>query len=285
MDTEGLTLDPKIRDWVLLPIVFIMILVGVGRSYARMLMASENPADAEIVRHQNLLGRSGRLRTNGRYLPPSAFAMRKHFLTAKEKGALRQKIEGGPPNPMANPSGMMDMMKGNMTMMVPNMVMMAWINYFFSGFVLVKIPFGLTEGFKGMLQRGVDLKTLDPSYVSSLSWYFLVMFGLRGFFSLILGDNAVLDDARMMQAQMGMGAGMGAQQQMQFDASKAYKAEKENLMIVNHVWAVADAERKLLGLPIAAPGAAPVLAQAAASAVPSTRSGKPAGLRQRKGKK
>ena len=66
--------------------------------------------------------------------------------------------------PVSNHAGMMDMMKGNMTMMVPNMVMMAWINYFFSGFVLVKIPFGLTEGFKGMLQRGVDLKTLDPSY-------------------------------------------------------------------------------------------------------------------------
>ena len=76
----------------------------------------------------------------------------------------------------------MEGMKGQMTMMVQNMVMMQGISYFFSGYVLVKVPFHLTNGFKGMFQRGLDLKTLDTSYVSSVSWYFLVMFGLRAFF-------------------------------------------------------------------------------------------------------
>lgn len=32
--------------------------------------------------------------------------------------------------------------------------------------------------------------TLDVSYVSSVSWYFLVMFGMRGFLSLILGEQS-----------------------------------------------------------------------------------------------
>jgi len=36
--------------------------------------------------------------------------------------------------------------------------------------VLVKVPFSLTNRFKSMLHRGVDLSTLDVSYVSSLSW-------------------------------------------------------------------------------------------------------------------
>jgi hypothetical protein len=51
-----------------------------------------------------------------------------------------------------------------------------------------------------MLQRGVDLATLDVSYVSSLSWYFLVTFGLSGIHRLILGDDAAgMEDMMQMQ--------------------------------------------------------------------------------------
>ena len=144
---------------------------------------------------------------------------------------------------MNDPSVMMNMMQGNFAMMVPQMVMMGIVNYFFSGFVLGKIPFPLTPcrvlkvpllvvplltalaykgwlsgllavlatrdeqpwvqgeaaavrpccpgrrhrcprlwprrpSFKGMLQRGVNISSLDTSYVTSMSWYFLVMSGM-----------------------------------------------------------------------------------------------------------
>ena len=141
--------------------------------------------------------------------------------------------------------------------------MMGIVNYFFSGFVLGKIPFPLTPSFKGMLQRGINLTTLDTAYVTSMSWcaaahhhaltlctrsrcararfsharsvpsaqthpfgrmppaifgfgggtraachvprrYFLVMFGMRGLYSIVLGANAETDDTKMMQQQMGM---------------------------------------------------------------------------------
>lgn len=45
----------------------------------------------------------------------------------------------GPANPLTDPGGMdqmMNMMKGNMVMFIPQTVIMAWINFFFSGFVL-----------------------------------------------------------------------------------------------------------------------------------------------------
>jgi len=118
------------------------------------------------------------------------------------------------------------------------------VNYFFSGFVLVKLPFPLPVSFKMMLQRGIDLTTLDASYVSSLSWYFLTMMGLRGINSLVLGDN-VADDASMMQDQMNMqmGAAMGQQ-----DVPKLFQAEKENLELVPHEWELRDIEKRVLGV-------------------------------------
>ena len=87
---------------------------------------------------------------------------------------------------MSNPLAMMDMMKGvldlrlhcfvtvpysdnfsgNIMFMVQNFVLMGFVSSFFSGFVCLKIPFPLpSTHFKLMLQRDVNLSTLDVSYV------------------------------------------------------------------------------------------------------------------------
>lgn len=60
-----------------------------------------------------------------------------------------------------------------------------FVNYFFSGFILGKVPFPLSPSFRPMLQRGIDLPTLDVSYYTSLSYYILLLFGLRGVFVLM----------------------------------------------------------------------------------------------------
>jgi len=57
----------------------------------------------------------------------------------------------------------------------------------------VKLPFPLTIKFKSMLQAGVATKDMDPRWMSSISWYFLCIFGLQPVFNFLLGsDNGKL---------------------------------------------------------------------------------------------
>mmetsp|Transcript_53216 Transcript_53216/g.159296 ORF Transcript_53216/g.159296 Transcript_53216/m.159296 type:complete len:171 (+) Transcript_53216:1097-1609(+) len=135
-----------------------------------------------------------------------------------------------------------------MVFMVQNMVMMQGISHFFQGYVLVKVPFPLTNGFKQMFQRGLQLTTLDTSYVSSVSWYFLVMFGLRAFFRLAIGDpSPETFENQVTQLELGRAQGAAPVGPQQFDAPKALRVEADNLELVRQRPALDDAERRLLG--------------------------------------
>eukprot|EP00667_Euglena_gracilis_P022438 EG_transcript_24958 len=239
-----LLLDSSIRDWVLLPIVTIMVLVGLLRHYAAVMMKSELKTDDKQVRQKMLLQRARLLRENGRYLPPRVFQARRDQFVKGDTGLLNQKVEMV--NPMANmmtdPTMMTSMMKNNMLMIVPNMVMLPWLSYFFSGFVIAKMPFPLTSRFRSMLQRDIEMSTLDVTYVTSLSMYFLILFGLRGLFSLLLDEQNEADETALMQQQMGGGGGPAGAQ----DMPKVFKAEADNLTLAEHRWELERVEEWLL---------------------------------------
>ncbi len=191
MTEPELRLDPAIRMWVFLPIVAITFLVGIVRHYVSVLLASQKKVDLTQVRDSQILLRSRALRENGRLLPKQSFLMRRHFFNNEDTGLLKaqQRTAAAPPNPMTDPSMLTDMLKGNLTNVLPMIMIGGWINWHFSGFVTTKVPFPLTLRFKPMLQRGIELMSLDASWVSSASWYFLNVFGLRSIYSLVLGEN------------------------------------------------------------------------------------------------
>jgi len=61
------------------------------------------------------------------------------------------------PNMMMDNNMMTDMLKNNLSMAVSTMGQFAFVNYFFSGFILGKMPFPLTQKFRSMLQKGVEI--------------------------------------------------------------------------------------------------------------------------------
>lgn len=180
--------------------------------------------------------RARSLRTSSQFIPAKAFKARKLYYTDGERGLLhvpKEDAQKAQAAMFSDPNMAMDMMKKNLSMIVPQTLTFAWVNFFFSGFVAAKIPFPLTQRFRGMLQNGIDLSTVDVSYVSSRSWYFLNLFGLRGLFSLILGEENATDDAQKM---MQMGGGMG------FNPAMSLGAEKDSLDIIQHDWALPKME-------------------------------------------
>ncbi|GAA6018682.1 hypothetical protein JCM10207_009010 [Rhodosporidiobolus poonsookiae] len=258
---QDLTLDPAIRDWVLLPLSAILLLAGLVRHYVSQAIAGKpKPQPLLALREQRAITRGQLLRANGSHLPPSAFAsLKTHLSKAYDDGSYLKAPASAdgqaapPPNPLGDPAameGMMDMLKKQAVGFLPQTILMYYINSFFSGFLLTRLPFPLPPKFKELLQRGIDVPDLDASWCSAISWYFLCLFGLNPVYQLLLGeDNAASDLAAMNPAGM-MGGGGAAMPTMPGqpaqDFSKMFRAEKENLEIVEYVWVCEGVEERLL---------------------------------------
>ena len=198
----------------------------------------------DIESHRNVIALSEKLIAGNSLLPENSFKMRRSFLCKKGTGfipkvaAAASQSSGSPlPGgmPAMNPTAIIDMLKNNVVMLVSSMGMFGWVSYLFSGFILAKVPFPLTQKFKVMLQRGVEIIGLDPQYVSSTSLYFLVLFGQSGLINLLLAsgeedeDLAKIDDMQAMgqmnpAMQMGMMPGQGGP-----DPAKLLDNERGNL--------------------------------------------------------
>jgi len=259
----SLYLDPQIRDWVLFPITLVMILVGLLRHYVTLLLTSApKKQPSATIREQRALLRAQILRQSSKYspLPPSYY----HSISSSLSSAFAQGLylKDGPrdpnapapppANPLSDPSameGMMDGMKKQMAMNIPQMVLMGWISFFFHGFVMIKLPFPLTLGFKSMLQRGIETPDMDVRWVSSLSWYFLNLFGLNGLFTLILGGDNSADGTRdLASSPFAAGAGSVMQLGPGQDMHKTFLQEKDNLELAEglYKWVGDDIEDRVL---------------------------------------
>jgi len=233
-----------------------MILVGIFRhNVIQLLQSTPKKQSRTAIREQRALLRAQILRSTAKSspLPPTFYEAHTNELVAAFASGEYLKIDPSRPtevdedgNRIAPPptsmltdpaamEGMMGGMKSQMVMMVPQMIIMGWINFFFQGFVLIKLPFNLTLGFKSMLQRGIETPDMDVRWVSSLSWYFLNWFGLNGLFRVLLGSENAAAQQQDLASSPFAGAGnapaMGPQ-----DYGKLFVSESENLQLAQGVY-------------------------------------------------
>ena len=85
---------------------------------------------------------------------------------------------------------------------------------------------------------------LDPTYVSSMSWAFILVFGLNQLLALFLADSKTIEEMEMMA----MGGGMMAQQNaaQPKDFGKLFKAEKDFYEIMSYKFALEDVEEAFI---------------------------------------
>lgn len=227
-----------------LPLTVFIVLMKLLMQYVHNMTTASTPATKEMpeIKEQQAVQRSQRIRAAANFLPESALRLRKEYFTEKTSGVFNQasKTRAMHETMATDPTFMVDMMKKNLTGLLPQIIMGTAVSFFFSGFVMGKIPFSLSPRFRPMLQRGVDLSTLDVSYFTSLSYYFALLFACRGPFSLVFREQT-LDETEMMRRQMNpMAGGAG------FDAAGMFKAELAAYGALEHDWALVGAEEAAL---------------------------------------
>jgi ER membrane protein complex subunit 3 len=252
MSSQNILLDSDIRDWVVLPLFVIMVSAGLLRVHLGNVLKPPPKNTTKVTqRTAALIRATSSLKTGAvHFLSASKLESRKlaypellkdqaewceNYLDDQDK-AKQEKQGSDDDDDMPNPLAAMDGMKGGMVFMVQNMVMMQGIQYFFSGFILLKVPFHLTMGFKQMFQRGMEgLTDLDTSYVSSVSLYFLFMYGLRAFFRLVIGTPSLeTQETQKLWQKMGNKPGGAGSPQPPNDDShiKTLNQEADNLELM-----------------------------------------------------
>lgn len=251
-----LHLDPSIRNWVFFPITAITILVNLLVKYLTSYLnqgadksvlestCKETNIKNELqsrdvdIKVTHAISRSTKIRQNFMFISEKGFKMRKSYLC---NDFFTQKFETKPADVM-NPNMMTDMIKKNAVNMLYYALIFVGCGYFFSGFILLKLPFGLTQKFRSMLQQGLSIPTLDVSYVSALSWCFMLVFGLNSIISHFDGkdDFSMLkEQEKMMTAPMNMGP-------QERDYVKLMSTEKENLEILPFFSILDDSVEKVI---------------------------------------
>ena len=214
-----LHIDSSLRNWVFFPITLITICVSLLMKYLTYIF---NSGSNKIISSETKDIKSFDFK--------KGFKTRKAFFCKEETGFFSQKYEAKAADLM-NPNMMGEMIKKNIVNAIYYIFIFVGVGFFFSGFILLKLPFGLTQKFRGMMQQGLNLPDVDVSYVSAISWCLILVFGLNNIIQFFDGgeDFSIMQQQEQMMKQPLnlMPNPMGGN-----DYDKVLKPEKESIAIL-----------------------------------------------------
>lgn len=198
MSTDSITLDPRIKTHVLLPITVVMLLMHILKQVVTFLLKPKQQLQKNAkVREKQHLQRCSLVGQNGwTSLCESEWNARKSSMVEQyskrtnlnkimEK-PITEKTDSSEQTEMANPftqaginETLWDGMKANLLNYLPQPILMFYMSYLFRGYIALKLPFTLTANFKSMFQSSILTPDLDVSYVTGISWYFVNLLGVE----------------------------------------------------------------------------------------------------------
>lgn len=255
-------LDSSLRNYIFIPLTVITVCVSLLMKYLTALFSKSKKQlfpierkaleefnleqelkikDTDIV-IQNSIDRANRLKDNFMFISEKGFKKRQAFFNE----FFSREFKSTQSMDFMNPSMMGDMLKKNVTNAVYYISLFVVGGYFFSGYLILKLPFGLTRKFKSMMQQGLNLPDFDPSYVSAISWCLILVFGINPILQFFDGgeDFSMIEQQKQMMTQplnLMSNPMTGGK-----DYKKVLDPEKESINIISNFSLVEDAVDTLI---------------------------------------
>ncbi|CAG9772579.1 unnamed protein product [Ceutorhynchus assimilis] len=199
--TQELLLDPQIKMWILCSMVLVFYLAENLTYYLVLLFGDERKLSLAERQDRDAKKRVILLQKNYKFIPKHAFEIRKaafHLETGFVDNATMVKPKTELlPYPASHWAGIVNFVKMQFCHHLPTIIVASSASFALSGYICLRVPFPLPVAFKPMLQRNLDLENLDPSWVSSCSWYILNGFGIRWILNSFFnsrGDRFIFPD-------------------------------------------------------------------------------------------
>lgn len=107
-----------------------------------------------------------------------------------DAATLREKLldgeQAGEVDPSAITSGMLHQVLNS----IPSVVQFSWVSYFFNHIIVAKLAAQPPDNLSVMFHHAISHLNLSPSYISSVSWYILNLFGLSSLHTSLAAQDA-----------------------------------------------------------------------------------------------